>query len=105
MYFRLYYKPDCRPHPKRIFDIVQCDITELPIDRTPVQHLINIFRASEKVTLYYLNTRASVDGTYRIITRKHPKEYSASQLDSIQECNIPLRASACERTLSLNFRK
>ena len=90
MYFRVYFKPEQRPHPKRIFDIVNIDFDDLPPDTSPVQHLVQLFRKSGTLTLEYIYSRSSIDGSYRIITHREPKEYSASDLEAIQECNIRL---------------
>jgi hypothetical protein len=90
MYFRLYFKPDRRPHPKRIFDIVDVNVDPLPAETSPVQYLIQRFRKSGSLTLEYIYSRPSIDGTYRVITHREPKEYLTSDLEAIQECYIKL---------------
>jgi hypothetical protein len=88
MYFRLYFKPDRRPHPKRIFDIVNVEFEDMPVDISPEKFLIQLFRQSGKLTLEFVYSRPSIDGSYRIITHHEPKDYLASDLETIQECDI-----------------
>ena len=92
MYFRLYFKFEHRPHPKRIFDIVNVELEDMPPETSHVQFLIQRFRKSGKLTLEYIYSRPSVDGSYRVITHREPKDYFASELEAIQVCNIPPRA-------------
>ena len=90
MYFRLYFKPSRRPHPKRVFDIVDVELGPLPGEASPVKQLIQRFRNSGSMTLEYIYSRPSIDGTYRVITHREPKQYLASDLEAIQECYIKL---------------
>jgi hypothetical protein len=88
MYFRLYFKPDRRPHPKRIFDIVHVEFEDMPAETSPEKLLIQLFRNSGKLTLEFVYSRPSIDGSYRIITHRELKDYFASDLETIQECDI-----------------
>lgn len=101
MYFRLYFKPERRPHPKRLFDIVNIELDSTD-ESSPAQCVIRMFRKSGKLTLEYIYSRPSIDGTYRIIMRREAKDYHASDLEVIQECNMQLIPMAYESPPDIN---